>query len=245
MDMVLLDWTRMGRVYCLAGVIYQGGDYRVVRPLHVRGRTAAERNTGWSPFLYDGRKRWDVFELIAPEPAESEPPHLEDVWVRDLRATGRTAGPAQRRAILQATLSLPGQLPFGVPLTLTRTSANLAPGSGTRSLASVLVSADQLRFSAALREGAPEPDFRVQLSAPGLDRRILPVKDHSLLLKAEEAAKDLDGSVQTLERIVRGMGERIVVRLGLTRAFAGAASHGERLCWLMADGFFSLTDPQP
>ncbi|HXG11727.1 MAG TPA: 3-oxoacyl-[acyl-carrier-protein] synthase III C-terminal domain-containing protein [Gemmataceae bacterium] len=33
MDMILLDWTRMGKSYCLAGVVAERGRYRVVRPL--------------------------------------------------------------------------------------------------------------------------------------------------------------------------------------------------------------------
>ena len=66
MDLIVLDWTRMGKVYCLAGVIDQGGQYRVVRPLHVRGKTEAERNTGWSPYLFDGYSRWQAFKMIDP-----------------------------------------------------------------------------------------------------------------------------------------------------------------------------------
>ncbi len=243
MDMVLLDWTRMGKLFCLAGVIDDGGRYRIVRPLQARNRTS-ERFGGWSPFLYGGHKRWEIFELVAPEPAEAQPPHLEDVWVRDLRPTGRIIPTEQRRAILQATLPPAGQHIFGLPLVLTRTSAYLTPGLGTRSLTSVVVTAGQIQFSAAQREGVLEPDFRVALSTPGHSPRIVPVKDHCLLQKAEHAAKDLDGSLLVLQRLVREMGERVLVRLGLTRAFVSTPRRGEGLCWLMADGFFSLDDPQ-
>ena len=34
-------------------------------------------------------------------------------------------------------------------------------------------------------------------------------------------------------------------RLGLSRPFQATPGRGEGVCWLMADGFFSLTDPQP
>ena len=42
---------------------------------------------------------------------------------------------------------------------------------------------------------------------------------------------------------VQQMGDPVAVRLGLSRAFQGGA--GNAACWLMADGFFSLKDPQP
>jgi hypothetical protein len=43
-------------------------------------------------------------------------------------------------------------------------------------------------------------------------------------------------------RLVQQMGETVAVRLGLSRPFA---SQGQPpLCWLMANGFFSLDDPQ-
>ena len=99
MDMVLLDWTRMGRSYCLAGVVQHNGQLRVVRPLPIAGRKAPVRNVGWSPFLMDGHSRWECFELVRAEPADSSPPHLEDVWVRELRPRRVLAEPALRRAI--------------------------------------------------------------------------------------------------------------------------------------------------
>src|SRR5690349_7506116 len=103
--MIVLDWTRMGKSYCLAGVVEQNGQLRVVRPLPARQRDAPVRNVGWSPFLMDGHSRWEVFELVGIEPAEPLPPHREDVWVRDLRPRRTLANPALRRVILQATLA--------------------------------------------------------------------------------------------------------------------------------------------
>src|SRR5689334_21639566 len=85
MAMILLDWTRMGKAYCLAGVVVEGQFVRTVRPLLTKYRDAPVRNVGWSPFLIDGHQRWEVFELVGPEPAEPQPPHVEDVWVRTLR----------------------------------------------------------------------------------------------------------------------------------------------------------------
>jgi hypothetical protein len=40
------------------------------------------------------------------------------------------------------------------------------------------------------------------------------------------------------------MGDQVAVRLGLSRAF-NSRSGEPGVCWLMADGFFSLTEPQP
>src|SRR4051812_32128699 len=110
--MVLLDWTRMGKSYCLAGAVTQDGSVRVVRPLLAKPRDAADRKMGWSPYLLDGHARWEVFELIAPQLAAPEPPHQEDLWVRSLRPRGRLAPPEQRRAILTATRTPPGQPTF-------------------------------------------------------------------------------------------------------------------------------------
>jgi hypothetical protein len=154
------------------------------------------------------------------------------------------ASPAQRRAILQATLAPPDQPLFGEELTTTRWAAFLPPGAGQHSLASVLVPGGEVSFTALWREGALEPDFRARLPLPGLGERILPVKDHFLLRQAELSGSDLDAQVRALTRAIRQMGPQVVVRLGLSRAFqAREGAPGQH--WLMADGFFSLEDPQP
>ena len=245
MDVVLLDWTRMGQSYCLAGVIHQGGRPRVVRPLPIRARTAPVRNLGWSAFMMNGHSRWEVFEMVGPEPAPAEPPHLEDVWVRGLRPRGRLATPAERRASLEAILTPPGLPFFGASLQTTRTAAYLVPGSGERSLATILVPTARLAFAASQREGTLEPDYRVTLDLPDVGRRTLPVKDHFLLNRAETDSPDPEGRARSLALTVRAMGEVVAVRLGLSRPFGSHPGRGDRFCWLMADGFFSPTDPQP
>src|SRR5436305_774044 len=188
--MVLLDWTRMGKSYCLAGIILQGGQTRVVRPLPARNRDASERKAGWPASLMDGRCRWEVFDLVGPEPAEPRPPHLEDVWVRGLRSRSGLVAPAQRRAILETTLAPGGEPLFGTPLKLTHTAAFLTPGTGGRSLASVVVPARDVTFSVSWRDGAGEADYRVHLPVQGLGERILPLKDHFLLRQAEQAPRN-------------------------------------------------------
>src|SRR5262245_1788483 len=178
MHLILLDWTRMGKTYCLAGVVLDDLDVRVVRPLLARNRAAPVRNTGWSPYLLDGHARWEIFELVGPQPAEPEPPHLEDIWVRSLRPLRRSAAPEQRRAILAATAAATGGRLFGEALTATRTGAYLNPGTGRRSLATVLVPSRRVSFGACWREGTAEPDFRVKLPLGDLGERVLAVKDH-------------------------------------------------------------------
>ena len=42
MDMVLVDWTRMGKFYCLAGAVVQEGKVRIVRPLLSKFTSAIE-----------------------------------------------------------------------------------------------------------------------------------------------------------------------------------------------------------
>jgi hypothetical protein len=242
--MILLDWTRMGKTYCLAGVVAENGAYRVVRPILARHRDASVRNAGWSPYLVDGHSRWEVFELIAPEPAAIEPPHLEDLWVRVLQSRRRLADPGQRQAILTATLMKPGETLFGVPLSATRSAAYLPPGTGQRSLATLTVASREIAFTASQRDGTPEPDVRVRLPLPGLCHRPLPVKDHHLLLRAERASTSVDRLLRHLARVVQQMGEQVAVRLGLSRPYQPRAD-GPGYCWLMVDGFFSLSDPQP
>jgi hypothetical protein len=243
--MVLLDWTRMGRSYCVAGAVLQDGRLRIVRPLPSYQRRAPVRDVGWpAPFL-DGHSRWEVFELAGPESATGQAPHLEDAWVGTLRPRGCLASRAQRRAILEATLAPASRPPFGALLASTRSAAYLRPGWGERSLASVTVQGRQVAFTASRREGTAEPDYRVTLPVPGLGLRTLPVKDHFLLRLAEKSSQDLDGQVRALTWAVRHMGDPVVVRLGLSRAFQATPGRGEGVCWLMADGFFSLTDPQP
>jgi hypothetical protein len=242
--MVLLDWTRMGKLYCLAGVVRQGGQLRVVRPLPMAQLAAPVRNLGWSPFLMDGHSRWGIFDLLGPKPAVPSPPHLEDLWVRGLQSRRRFADTAERRAILQATRTQPNEPWFGAPLTATRSNAYVAPRTGQRSLVSLVVPARCVRFTASWREGTPEPDYRVYLDVPELQGRSLPVKDHFMLQQAESASAAIMGRIEALNRAVAGMGEEIAVRLGLSRSFQAAPGRSESACWLMADGFFSFNDPQ-
>ncbi len=245
MDMVLLDWTRMGSGYCLAGAVEAAGGYRVVRPLLARSRTGEVRKCGWGPFLLDGHARWEVFELVGARPTPPEPPHVEDLYVRALRPRRCSAGPVQRRAILQATCVREGDELFGAPLTLTQASAYLGACSGTRSLVTVRVETRCVSFHASQRVGVSEADFRVALCLPGIGERHFPVKDHHLLCHATRAAADLAGQARALNQAVRQMGEVVAVRLGLSRAFQTEAGRAPLGCWLMADGFFSWSDPQP
>src|SRR5262249_54316992 len=149
----------------------------------------------------------------------------------------------ERRAVLAATQPPPGQSCFGVPLTALRTTALLRPGTGRRSLATVAVPGNCISFTAVQREGVAEPDVRVTLPLPTLGERVLPVKDHHLLLRAEQASQELEGRLSALALAVAQMGERVAVRLGLSRPFQGEVGRAPAACWLMADGFFSLTDP--
>ncbi len=242
-DLILLDWTRMGRLYCLAGAILQDGQCRIVRPLPAHGRDNPVPNQGWSPFLVDGHCRWEIFRLVRPVPAAAQPPHLEDVWVQALEPCRRLASRAERRAVLQATLGPADQPLFGAPLEHGHGGSSLPPGHGQRSLASLVVPSAGLSFTALWRDGADQPDYRVSLPLPGAGRRILPVKDHFLLRRAEKTHDDLDARARFLTDVVRLMGAQVLVRLGLSRSFPAANGQPGR-CWLMADGFFSLDDPQ-
>ncbi len=244
MDMVLLDWTRMGKFFCLAGVVQHDGQLRVVRPLPIAHRTAPVRNVGWSPFLLEGHSRWEVFELIDPQPAEPIPPHLEDVWVRTMKSRHRLADLSLRRAILQATQARPTEPWFGAALTTTRSAAYLTPRTGQRSLVTVVVPSGAIRFSISWREGTPEPDYRVSLAIPELLGRSLPVKDHFLLQRAERASAAVEDRVRELTRALTEMGAEVAVRLGLSRSFQATPGRTESVCWLMADGVFSSNDPQ-
>src|SRR5258708_26712569 len=102
----------------------------------------------------DGQCRWELFELVQPVPAQPQPPHLEDVYVHSLRARNTLADPAQRRAILHATLPLAGLPPFGAPLTFTPAAAFLAPGAGLPSLSSLTLPNHSIRFTLSCRDRA-------------------------------------------------------------------------------------------
>ncbi|MCI0682375.1 MAG: hypothetical protein L0Y71_09740 [Gemmataceae bacterium] len=244
LEIILVDWTRMGGTYCLAGAVPQQG-YRIVRPLQVKNRSLPQRKFGWWFRPFEGHSRWEVFELVKPQAADPQPPHLEDLWVASLRPRGRVATVEERRAILEATLVTPGESLFGQPLQATRASAFLQPGAGQRSLATLKVRASSIVFAGSCRDGAVEPDFRVQLAVPDLGTRTLPVKDHHLLLRAKAAGPDVNQQVAALQAAVAGMGDTVAVRVGLSRPFRGSETSGAAAaCWLMADGFFSWADPQ-
>lgn len=234
----------MGPCYCVAGAVLEQGRWWIVRPLLCKRGRFPPRGAGWSPFYLDGYQRWEFFELLGPMSAAPEPPHLEDCWVYGLKPHRRSAPPELRRAVLDATIGLADEPLFGVPLSATRTAAYLPPGVGQRSLATVVVPSAQVRFTAGWRQGGLGPDMRVTLPLPALGPRTLPVKDHHLLRKVETLGQDLNQRSQALTALVRRMGEQVAVRLGLSRPFQ-AHSSGPASCWLMADGFFSLTDPQP
>jgi len=244
MDLILLDWTRMGKTYCLAGVVVQNNQYWVVRPLPPEARTGPVRNIGWPHWQMQGHSRWEIFEMVDPEPATPQPPHLEDVLVRGLKTRGGVASPAERQAILRATLTPSGQSIFGQPLQGPPRRTSLAPGTGVRSLAGVMVPANSIVFSREPRPGRDEPTFRVTLDLPEVGRVNLPLKDHFLLLRAELAGDTPEVCLSSLTWFVRQMGDPVAARLGVSRPYQGDPSQADGVCWLMANGFFSLNDTQ-
>jgi hypothetical protein len=195
----------------------ENGVYRILRPLPARSRTAATSKVGWSPFLIDGHARWDVFELLGPQLADCQVPHLEDVWVRGLKPRNFSASPEMRRTILQATLAESGQPLFGEPLQMTRSGAYLLPGTRNRSLATVLLLGKHITFHGCRRSGAEGADIRVELNLGGLGGRQLPVKDHHLLVHAERSGPTLDGQLQgiraAVSQVVRQQDGRIEVAM--------------------------------
>lgn len=245
MDLILLDWTRMGRTYCVTGAVRVHGQLRIMRPLPRALRDAPVRNTGWSPFQLDGHSRWEVFEVIAPEPAPPLAPHLEDAWVVGLRSRRGLAAPGQRRAVLEATLVPEGQPLFGAALRRDKHKAYLLPNEGARSLTSVAVRQQQLELFVERSAYRPEAAYRVRLHLPELEGLVIPFKDHFLLGRAEQASPTDTGRLQALKLALAQMGERVIVRLGVSRPYAFTGSSSLPVCWLMADGFFSSNDPQP
>ncbi len=180
MEMVLLDWTRMGKAFCLAGAVVHDKSYQILRPLLANNRNAPVRNIGWPSQSLKGRLRWEIFELLGIEPAEPQAPHREDCWVRSLCPRNRSASPEVRRAILEATASSVEDSLFGAPLRPARIAAFLPPGTGQRSLTTMVLPSDEISFSFSQREGAPGPDIRVMLPVPPMGERLLIVKDHHL-----------------------------------------------------------------
>jgi hypothetical protein len=241
MEMVLLDWTRMGNAYCLAGVVQDDGRYRVVRPLNAKCRDAPVRNVGWQKYLLDGHRRWEVFRLIGQQPAEPQAPHLEDVWVSALKPLGCQAPLEQRREILERTQPAQGEPLFGTRLQQTAGACCMQAGAGCRSLTTFFVEADRVSIH-GFKVGAA-PTIRVQIRAPNMMGKQLPLKDHHLLCRAEEAATDIDGQVRTLQGWVAQMGQWLAIRFGLSRPFAPGT--GNPVCWLMVDGIFALENPEP
>src|SRR5262245_17244983 len=131
--MILLDWTRMGANFCVAGAVVGNDGVNIVRPLMAQSLAGSVRNYGWPAHALRGHGRWEVFELVGLEQAEPQPPHLEDCWVRSLRPRGRSAGSAERKHILEATAKTASASLFGVPLIATRAAAYLKAGTGERS----------------------------------------------------------------------------------------------------------------
>jgi hypothetical protein len=190
----------------------------------------------------EGHTRWEVFELVGLQEAECQPPHVEDRWVQGLRSKRRLASVPERQKILAAT-TVSNNL-FGTRLKATRSAAFAEPGTGERSLTTLIVPAKEITFAGSWRSGSPEADVRVRLPIPEVDEGWLAVKDHHLLQRTSPADNKIETHLTALTTAVQGMGEQVAVRLGLSRGF-DAAGQGPGRCWLMADGFFSLTDPQP
>ncbi len=266
MSFVLLDWTRMGKGYCLAGAVVDGTAARTIRPLsihHQRGAGApaglislirsffirdppaeGDRRVGWPAFLMAGRSRWEVFKLASPRLATPESPHLEDTWVRSILPCKRLATPDERRIILQATTAETAEGLFGAPLRVSGSKTFLLPGEGERSLTTLMAPVGQIRFRAGRRtRESAATSIRVELPFPDLGLRTLPVTDHHLLSWAEQQSPRPEDQVDFLNGLVRQMGDRVAVRRGLSRPFAHEGA--PPVCWLMANGFFSMADPQP
>lgn len=266
MSFVLLDWTRMGKGYCLAGAVLDGTAVRIVRPLsiyhqHRSGGSSGlislirsffvrdppaegDRTVAWPAYLLAGRTRWEVFDLVSPRPATPDSPHLEDTWVRSLLPRNRLATIDERRTILSATAAPTGEALFGAPLRLVGSRTFLVSGEGERSLSTLVAPVEQIRFHAGQRgRESAEARIRVDLPFPDLGLRTLPVTDHHFLSWAEQKAVRAQDQAAALAGLVRQMGETVAVRLGLSRPFA--ADGQPPACWLMANGFFSVTDPQP
>ncbi len=198
MEIVLVDWTQMGEYYCLAGAIRQAGCICFVRPLPVRTRESPSTFNGWPSYRMNGRSRWEIFEMVDPVPHEVIAPHLEDVSVQDLRPRRQSASPEARRAILQAGIAPSDKPIFGVELTQTqRGVCYVAPGTGERSLATVMSPSKEIHFTAHQSEGSGESKYHyhVRLNLPGHGEAILAVKDYSLLCQAAQQATDLDSQV--------------------------------------------------
>ncbi len=269
MEMILVDWTRMGKTYCVAGFVAEGDGWRTVRPMPLAATAPIARprlwgvvdallggsrsrqldrpdrpppNVGWFFSQLDTLRRWDIVELVEPKPADVERPHTEDVWVRSMRPTGRTVASEDRPAILRQTCAEETTPYFGVPLLTTRSSAFLRPGTGERSLVTVIVPSHEIWFDASQREGAAEPDVRARLRVPGVGTKLLPVKDHHLLCHAERSAADALGRARVMRETILKMAPTIAVRVGLSRGYD--SGRGERRCWLMADGFFPAEEVQ-
>jgi hypothetical protein len=242
-DLILLDWTRMGKCFCLAGVVVDGPRLYVVRPLPVAQRGVAAQFLGWPADRCDGFQRWQVIEMVEPEPAGAKPPHVEDAWVRELRPHDRFAPAELRRAILTAT-ALNNEPLFGTALHASRATAFANPGTGQYSLTTVTVPAQDISFRGMRREGSGEVRLRVTLPVRQLGQRTLPVTDHPLLTRAATVAPEPERQAEWLTATVRGLGETVAVRLGLSRPYFWPDANPEPQCWLMADGFFALADPR-
>jgi hypothetical protein len=257
MEFVLIDWTRMGKTFCVAGLVAEGGAWRTVRPMPVALRPtphigvgtqktesgslpSVPRNVGWLPRQLELFARWDILELLDPQPAEVERPHTEDMWVRLLRPTGRSIATERRAALLREMCTQAASPRFGAQLLTTAMSAYLKPGSGDRSLTTIILPSGEISFEASARGGATDVDVRARLNLPGLGTKLVPVKDHHLLRHGELSATDPAGLARVLRETVAAMGPSVAVRLGLSRGFV--SGHGEPRCWLMADGFFPAED---
>ena len=186
MDMILCDWTRMGRTYCLAGAVFSAGlDLRSAGAAHAPGSGPQRRlvavPAGRSLPLGNVR----AVGATTPPP---EPPHVEDRWVRSLRRWA-LATPAERRAVLLAGTRPCGK-PFWRPV-FPLGDGEPGSGDGERSLVTVVVDRRSLSFTGVTRQGRAGPDYRATLDVPGLGTRRLPVVDHGLLRTAEVAGTEL------------------------------------------------------
>jgi len=66
MEMILVDWTRMGRTYCIAGLVSEGQGWRTVRPMPVASRGGSGRPRLWGVV--------DALLSDPPKPGPSQPP---------------------------------------------------------------------------------------------------------------------------------------------------------------------------
>lgn len=235
-NLIVTDVTRMAiPKVCVAGLLDNGA---CARPLLGSG----DLDEGWLCQHPDAPTQpFAVIAVTVVDRSYRERPHVEDCRIAPAYGVVRLLDAEERRSILQRTAEGGLSELFGTPLLGHGRSRWVAPGSGTRSLATLKPSRV---LGVELEKAGQEPaKARLRFVDAAAVEFSAPVTDLQFRLAVDRI---IDTGLATLPLLQAVITERlrraeVWLRLGLTRPYDRDGSDVQR-CYLQVNGIYAFPD---